>query len=114
MLLLGVILGADNGVLFFDSFYCCLQHGGLVLDLAVETLTKDQAIEFVGGKRDEIHCFLNPGGMLLGADWSWDAFEKILDDADSIQKSGEQATRMRHPLAVLANNKWHFFESKGH
>ena len=74
-----------------------------------EYLTKEQAIELVGGKREEIHCFLNPGGMLVGADWSWKEFVDLLDKSEVIEKAGEQAQAMNHPLAVYSG-KWYFFE----
>lgn len=78
----------------------------------IERLTKEQAIELVGGKRETIHSFMGGGMILLGADYSWDQFEKTLDEAIEIQKAGEQATRMNHPLAVKKpEGKWIFFET---
>ena len=73
-----------------------------------EYLSKEEAIKIVGGKRDSIHCFLNPGGMLIGADWSWNEFDKLLNEAEEIVKAGKQAVAMRHPLAVF-KDRWHFF-----
>ena len=75
-------------------------------------MTKDEAIELVGGKRDYIHCFVNPrGGMLLGADWSWESFEEALDTAQEFGKAGGQAQQMKHPLFIKdKENHYNFFE----
>ena len=80
----------------------------------LKVLTKEQAIELVGGKRDYIHCFKNPNGMLLGADWKWEKFEELLDEVSTdikgiITHSGQTATNMKHPLAVFQNGSWNFF-----
>lgn len=75
-----------------------------------EFLTKEQAIELVGGVRKTIHCFLNPSGILLGADWSWKEFENALDEAETIEKAGESAIKMKHPLCLFVKGKFHFFE----
>ena len=80
----------------------------------LKVLTKDQAIELVGGKREFIHCFKNPNGMLIGADWKWTEFEKLLDEASTdikgiITPSGQTATNMKHPLAVFHKGSWNFF-----
>jgi hypothetical protein len=78
-----------------------------------EFLTKDQAIELVGGKREYIHCFLqslsNYHAALLGADWTWDEFEKALDEESVIEVAGSNAAAMNHPLAILKNQTWYFF-----
>lgn len=81
-------------------------------DVNEKDMTKEQAIELVGGRHEEIHCFLNPGGMLIGADWSWKSFEECLDNAERITIAGESASRMGHGLAVYTYGKWHFFETK--
>ena len=76
----------------------------------IKLLSKEEAIKLVGGKRDYIHCFLNPNGMLIGTDWSWNEFDELLNETEKIMEAGEQAKRMKHPLAVF-KNKWHFFEA---
>lgn len=76
----------------------------------IELLTKEQAITLVGGKREYIHCFVQNGGPLIGADWEWSAFEECLDSADKITTSGSGAAAMRHPLAVHSGG-WRFFET---
>ena len=76
-------------------------------------LTIEEAIKLVGGKRDYVHCFKNPGGMLIGADWEWHKFVSLMEGAERIEAAGETAQSMKHPLAVLANGSWHFFELRG-
>lgn len=75
----------------------------------VKQLSKDEAIALVGGKREEIHCFIQGGMMLVGADWGWDEFERAVDRAESRVEAGEQAQRMKHPLAMFVDGKWKFF-----
>lgn len=77
-----------------------------------EFLNKQEAINLVGGKRDTIHCFMNPNGFLIGADWSWSEFEEILDQADQIELAGATAASMGHPLCVWNNNKPYFFSKQ--
>lgn len=70
---------------------------------------RTESFEMVGGRRETIHCFLNPNGMLIGADWDWTKFEEILSRAERISKSGEKATAMGHPVAVYSDGRWAFF-----
>ncbi len=77
----------------------------------IKQLTKDEAVALVGGVRETIHCFLNPGGMLLGADWNWHEFETALEKAERIEEAGDTAKSMKHPLALFNGGKWQFFEA---
>lgn len=74
-----------------------------------ERLTKQEAIDLVGGKSEYIHCFKNPNGMLLGADWAWEEFEKELEIATRLAPSGPMAEKLNHPLAVFSGGRWMFF-----
>ena len=74
-----------------------------------ELLTKDEAIALVGGESELIHCFINAGFGLIGADWDWPKFLQALDNAKSIQHSGATAVSMGHPVAVSDGEKWMFF-----
>lgn len=74
-----------------------------------EFLTKDQAIELIGGKADYVHRFVNAGPMLFGCDVGWDSFLETLDKAKTIEKSGETATKMNHPICLSVDNRHEFY-----
>jgi len=62
---------------------------------------------------DSVHCFLNPGGILLGADWSREDVHAYLDAAETIELAGEPATAMKHGLvARQPRDDWHFFATR--
>lgn len=72
-------------------------------------LNVEDAIKMIPDTED-IHTFVNPSGMLLGADWSREdiieAFNKY-----GVQRSGEQAVRMKHGLVFHDGNKHVFVET---
>jgi len=76
----------------------------------VKKLTISEAIELVGGEREYIHCFMNPNGMLLGADWQWQRFLDEMETATRLAPAGPTAERMGHPLGVFSAGSWKFFE----
>lgn len=75
------------------------------------SISKDEAQELLGD-RTMVHVFLNPGGMLVGADWARGSIDKLLEEAKRIEIGGGQCRRMGHPLAVFGDNRWHFIECK--
>lgn len=78
----------------------------------MKSLTHLEARQLVGGGREYIHCFTNPNGMLIGADWPWFEFERALENASEIVHAGAAATAMGHTLAVRVDGRWLFFEKK--
>jgi hypothetical protein len=67
-----------------------------------EFLTYEQAVAMLPDG-DTIHTFLNPGAVLIGADWDR---EQVLDllKTGKPELAGEMATRMDHGLAVVREN----------
>ncbi len=78
-----------------------------------EILTKDQAIDLIGGEKEYVHSFKNPNGMLIGCDVSWKEFLQKIEYAEVIEKAGEQATSMNHPLCLTINGKYEFIGKYG-
>ncbi len=73
-----------------------------------EILSKNQAIDLIGGQKEFVHSFINSNGMLLGCDLTWEMFIEKLNKASVIEKAGEQATRMNHPLCLTIDGKYEF------
>lgn len=49
----------------------------------------------------KIHVYSNPGGMLIGADWSRkDVFDEFEGNPDSIEIGGDMCRRMGHAIVV--------------
>jgi hypothetical protein len=48
----------------------------------------------------EIHTFVNPSGMLIGADWRREIVIKTFAEADKIEIGGDQCRKMKHGLVV--------------
>ncbi len=53
---------------------------------------------------DEIHTFINPHGILVGADWSREEVLASLKSAKEIFITGPQAQAMNHGLAFDRGN----------
>lgn len=62
-------------------------------------LTPEQAIAMLP-EGDEIHTFVNPAGMLVGADWSRTSIEKAIRETDRRELAGSLATGMGHGLLI--------------
>ena len=56
-----------------------------------------------------VHCFLNPGGMLVGADWERAEVLDCLRRAPAIELTGDMARRMGHGIVALNPGDPHFF-----
>lgn len=61
-----------------------------------DTLTKEQVYDLL----PTIHTFMNPGGMLLGADWGLAAIVELIENAKRISIGGEMCRGMGHGIAV--------------
>lgn len=84
------------------------------MDKEKTVLTKQEAIEMLP-EGEKIHVFMNPNGMLLGADWTR---QQVLELINGVKKenyislAGEQATRMKHGLVVWDGNRYCFIQTK--
>lgn len=72
-------------------------------------LSRERAIELLGGPSDQVHCFRNAAFGLAGADWHWRKFEELLAKADKVELSGPTATKLGHPLCVWVDGSAYFF-----
>jgi hypothetical protein len=79
--------------------------------LEKQLLNYDQAVALLN-EGDTIHVFVNPNGMLVGADWSRKEVLKLLKEADEIQIGGEQCIAFKHGLVATSGARNHFIESK--
>lgn len=73
-------------------------------------ITAEKALEYIGDAK-EIHVFLNPGGMLLGADWTRAQILKLMETADRIELGGRLAMNMGHGVVITKGNKPHFISA---
>jgi hypothetical protein len=64
-------------------------------------LTYDEAVALLP-EGDEIHTFVNPGGMLVGADWGRTKVLELLKTG-APELSGEMATNMGHGVVAWRN-----------
>lgn len=53
---------------------------------------------------DIIHAFYNPGGALIGADWSRDDVQRAMERAEHIELAGESAKALGHGVAIIPRN----------
>ena len=78
-------------------------------------LTLEQALDVLP-KSKEIHCFINAGFGLVGADWNKKEVEEALKNAETIEIGGQQCKSMGHALVCIPKNAkkqsdLYFFES---
>jgi hypothetical protein len=76
----------------------------------VDVLEAGQAVEMIDDG-DFIHVFLNPNGMLVGADWSRKSVLELISRS-KCQLSGDMAASMGHGLACLDRGRYHFIATK--
>ena len=74
-------------------------------------MTKEEALALVGSPRETIHCLVQAGFALIGADWTWAEFENAIKCSSQLSKSGQTATSMGYGLAVNYAG-WKFFETR--
>jgi len=69
-------------------------------------ISKEKAKEMVLiNENGMIHTFLNTGGMLIGGDHSKESVFEDIDKAYVCKKTGEQAQRMHHGLAIIPSKE---------
>lgn len=79
-----------------------------------DPLTFEQGLEMLI-EGDTVHTFLNPGGMLLGADWAReDALDLVRRAAaeGALWVSGPMATAMGHGLTAWDGPRPVFLETR--
>ncbi len=76
-----------------------------------QPLTPEQAKSLLNDGQD-IHVFLNPNGMLIGADWTRQQVESLINKAESLEVGGAACVRMKHGLVAKSDGRYHFIESK--
>lgn len=62
------------------------------------TLSFDQAVALLPDG-DEVHTFLNPGGILVGANWPREKILEVIKEHGA-EVSGDQAQRMKHGIVI--------------
>jgi len=73
-------------------------------------LTYDEAVALLPDG-DRIHTFLNPAGILVGADWSRDGVLDLLRDTDRREVSGPAAQSFGHGLAAWSEGRPVFIQA---
>ena len=66
-------------------------------------LTLEQALDVLP-KGKEIHCFINDGLGLIGADWNKEKVKDALKNAEIIEIGGEQCKALGHALVCIPQN----------
>lgn len=74
-------------------------------------LSADDAIAMLPEGND-IHTFMNPGGMLIGADWSRESIEKAIRETNNRELAGSMATDMGHGLCINHDGRRLFVATK--
>lgn len=73
-------------------------------------ITKEKALEMIGEK-EKVHVFMNPTGMLIGADWSMTEIKSLIENAETLEIGGDMCQRMKHPIVATLLKKHHFIEA---
>lgn len=71
------------------------------------TLTAEQAVGALA-TTERIHTFVNPAGILVGADWDRERVHEFLEGAGRIEIAGGMARGMGHGI-VAENGRRVFF-----
>lgn len=71
-------------------------------------LTADAAIGALA-TTDRIHTFVNPAGMLVGADWDRSDAEDYIRGASTIEIAGDMARGMGHGIAAWQDDRLVYF-----
>lgn len=73
-------------------------------------LTTEQALGMLPDD-DDIHTFRNPGGIMLGCDWTRDAITQAIEN-NECELGGEMCKRMNHGLVIWVDSKPLFVECR--
>jgi hypothetical protein len=71
---------------------------------AEQLLTYDEAVAMLPDG-DAIHTFLNPAGILIGADWSRNQVLSLLASTDRCEVAGPQAAERGHGLVAWDDDR---------
>lgn len=77
-------------------------------------ITPEQLLQIANIQDDQVHTFRNPGGMLVGADWSIESLKKAINETPvrfTIEFTGEQAKAMKHGAAFRDHHGYVFVET---
>lgn len=74
-------------------------------------MTYDEAVAMLPDG-NSIHTFMNPNGMLLGADWSREEILAELRNAHEILETGPAAQAMGHGIAIDEDGRVLFIETR--
>jgi hypothetical protein len=74
-------------------------------------LSYDQAVAMLEDGDGDVHVFMNPAGMLIGADWRREQV-LIMLKAGECELGGEMCMKMGHGLVCTHQGKHHFVQTK--
>lgn len=74
-------------------------------------ITKEQAIDCLIVKENQVHNFVLAHFGLIGADWDIKDVEQCFNAAESIEIGGEQCRELGHGIAVIKGENVYFFEA---
>jgi hypothetical protein len=74
-------------------------------------LSYDQAVAMLEDGDGDVHVFMNPAGMLIGADWRREQVLKMLK-VGKCELGGEMCKKMGHGLVCAHQGKYHFVQTK--
>jgi hypothetical protein len=74
-------------------------------------LTYDEAVALLPDG-DRIHTFVNPAGILVGADWDRGDVLALLRDTDRREVTGPAAQAFGHGLAAMHDGRPVFIEAR--
>lgn len=74
-------------------------------------LTKEQALNCLIIKNNQVHNLIPAAYGLVGADWNIEDVKECFDSADSIEIGGEQCRKLGHGIAVIKGENVYFFEA---
>ncbi len=73
-------------------------------------ITPEEAFDCLHIDDNEVHCFLNPNGALIGMEWGTNATKELLSRAETIEIGGDNCMDLGHGIVVYEKNIYHFLE----
>ena len=66
-------------------------------------LTADEALSVIDISADDVHVFMNPNGMLIGADWSLGEIKNLINRCYYIERCAPDgmARKMNHGISIV-------------